>query len=224
MEETRIILAESRVAELHEGVKCTRHSIDQRVGSKASTRVFGKLEVFTETTLGAGYTECLRSGKPMQLFVLPLVGKLGVDKLWRVYDVDVEEALLTSVDAQDDCFFLNDYKKTNSHFLVAGFSSPEPVEGIALFSPVQNQLQSLFKNVSQKGLKNVSVGMYEGRQTDELSISPGNKAFAWVVQGAFEFQDCLLQKSDGLAISGTEKLEFEALANDSIIILFEFSE
>nr|WP_276368981.1 hypothetical protein [Chryseolinea sp. H1M3-3] len=47
--------------------------------------------------------------------------------------------------------------------------------------------------------------------------------FAFVLEGAFEFQNRLLEQRDGLSLSNVSELEFEALSNDAILLLFELS-
>jgi redox-sensitive bicupin YhaK (pirin superfamily) len=42
-----------------------------------------------------------------------------------------------------------------------------------------------------------------------------------VIEGAFEVQDRLLHAKDGLAVWDTNEIDFEALSNDAILLLWE---
>lgn len=68
------------------------------------------------------------------------------------------------------------------------------------------------------------IGKYGGRQEGIFtSGAAGCSAFVFVIEGAFEVQDRLLEKHDGLALHHTREIEFEALSNDAIILFFSLT-
>jgi hypothetical protein len=68
----------------------------------------------------------------------------------------------------------------------------------------------------------IFLGMFEGRHEGTYRLNnPGKGIFAYVLTGAFEVQNRLIQPHDGLALWNIEELEFEALSNQAIIILAE---
>jgi hypothetical protein len=45
--------------------------------------------------------------------------------------------------------------------------------------------------------------------------------FVYVIEGAVEFQNRLLEQRDGLALYSVTTSEFEALSNDAILLVLE---
>ncbi len=224
MSQTRIVLADKRKTEYLESTKLSKYSIHREAPEHSPTRTFGSLHLFMETTLGAGCSEPISVETPMQFFILPLIGKVGVGSPKEQETLQTEEALLLSVKANEELWIYNNYQDADIHFLIAGFHCNELANGFTRFNLHHDILQGVFHQISQKGLINVFIGQFNGRFDTTFSPNSGSLIFAWVIQGAFEFNDCLIQKADGLAISSEEILEFEALSNDAMLILFEFNQ
>jgi len=66
------------------------------------------------------------------------------------------------------------------------------------------------------------IGLYEGRQEQEYSLySKENTLFGIVLNGAFEFQNILLETRDAVIIQEIETLEFEALSENALLLFLE---
>ncbi|PTT73132.1 hypothetical protein DBR25_13540 [Chryseobacterium sp. HMWF001] len=66
------------------------------------------------------------------------------------------------------------------------------------------------------------IGLYEGRKEEEYSLhQKGKSIFGMVINGAFEFQNRLLETRDAIIISEIETLEFEALSENALLLFFE---
>lgn len=77
--------------------------------------------------------------------------------------------------------------------------------------PISNQLE--YPNF---------IGLYEGRQEQEYSLyNKKNTLFGLVLNGAFEFQNMLLEARDAVIIKEIETLEFEALSENALLVLLE---
>lgn len=222
MQNNRIILSEKRKEEYLNGKKSSRYSITHQDAGEHPTRRVGSLHVFSETTLGPQNKEKLTFDEDMQLLIIPLIGRVHVYSANNQNAVDVGEALIMSITSIEPLTLYNDFENSAVHYVTAGFSSSEPVEGIARFSLPPDKLVTLFDKVSRQGLMKVSIGQWNGRSEGEFTPT-APKTFAWVVQGAFEVENRLLQKADGLALHGQENIEFEALSNEAIIIFLEMA-
>lgn len=67
-----------------------------------------------------------------------------------------------------------------------------------------------------------SVGRFKGRTEGLYKMKNKNShLFGFVVAGAFEFENRLLQMRDGLALSSIEEVEFEALSDGAILFTVE---
>lgn len=68
----------------------------------------------------------------------------------------------------------------------------------------------------------IVIGKFEGRKKAVYSLHKQNSTiFAFIIQGAFELEEILLQTRDGLQLQGCQNLEMEALSNNAIIMLIE---
>ena len=216
---THILLAERRNEEHLDGKMLSRFSIMPEV-SKTSERFYGSMKEFRETTLGAKNEDHLIFNTEVQLFIMPLIGQVQIVTSKNTQIVDIGEAILLAVQPEEKCLIINNYENSNVHYIVSAFESNEKVNGIARFTLINDQLVTFWEKVSDHGLRRVSIGQWKGR-SESFLVPSSQTTFAWVIQGAFEIENCLVEKSDGLVISGIEKVEFEALSNDSIVIFME---
>jgi quercetin 2,3-dioxygenase len=221
-QKTRIILSEIRKENHLEGKLFSRWSIARDDTNDHPTRHFGSLHLFSETTLAAQNKEQLVFDEDMQFLIIPIIGGVRVQHTKNQNTVEVGEALLISLESGEKCTIFNDFENSEVHYVVAAFASSEPAEGIVRFSITSDILQTIFNQVSERGLIKAAIGQWKGRSEGKFVPSAPN-IFAWVVEGAFEIENCLLQKADGLAINGAEKIEFEALSIDAIIIFLEIA-
>ena len=66
------------------------------------------------------------------------------------------------------------------------------------------------------------IGNYNGRMKDSYTaINERNHIFVFVLQGAFEVEDRLLETRDALGLYDCTKIEYEALSNEAILIIIE---
>lgn len=221
-QDSRIILSEKRKEEYLNGKKLSRYSITEQDVGEHPTRHLGSLHVFCETTLAPQNKDQMTFDKDMQLLILPIIGRVLIHTAKTQNVVDVGEALTMWIKSKEPFTLYNDFENSDVHYVIAGFSSSEPLEGITRFSLLPDKLATLFDKVSNQGLMKAAIGQWNGRAEGKF-IPTAQKVFAWVVQGAFEVENCLLQKADGLAMHGQEKIEFEALSNEAIIIFLEMA-
>ncbi|MFN4144966.1 MAG: hypothetical protein ACK4GN_04015 [Runella sp.] len=74
-----------------------------------------------------------------------------------------------------------------------------------------NRLLNIFQNVF--------LGQYSLRQEDSIKTGVENQIFVFVIAGAYEVQNRLLQPRDGLTLCGVKTLEFESLAEESLLLV-----
>ena len=66
------------------------------------------------------------------------------------------------------------------------------------------------------------IGQFDGREEAVYTLKdPKNGAFIFVIEGAFEVQNRLLESRDSLALWSVGNLELEALSNNALILLLE---
>lgn len=82
----------------------------------------------------------------------------------------------------------------------------------------KNTLIQISKNLEYPNF----IGLYEGRKEQEYFLyEKGSSIFGMVINGAFEFQNRLMESRDAINLNEIETLEFEALSENALIILLE---
>jgi redox-sensitive bicupin YhaK (pirin superfamily) len=199
---------------------------------KAESReAFGTLQVFNEEVLAAGKSLQMLVEEDTEVIIIPLVGTLLFkDNHGKENYIDPGTVQLLSAAKQDSYTITNPFEKDELvNFLQVWLYKNKP--------PFIPKLQLLHFDLSQKNqLHNIIlpadlnqpafcyIGKYEGRKKDVYRFhNKHNGIYAFVVEGAFEVQDRLLHAKDGLAVWDTDEIDFEALSNDAIVLLFEVS-
>ena len=83
----------------------------------------------------------------------------------------------------------------------------------------QNDLKEMYPLFSPFS---ISIGRFNGRKEGVYPMrSKKSRLFAFIITGAFEFENRLLETRDGLEVSGIEEAHFEALSEGAILLLIE---
>lgn len=110
-----------------------------------------------------------------------------------------------------------------AHYLHFGLKGASLQPGIShvTFNEM-NKLASLDFEVHTAGNTRALIGIFEGRAEGYYKLSAhDNQIFAYTISGAFEIQNILLEQGEGLQLNHPGELEFEALANHSIVLIIE---
>jgi hypothetical protein len=82
----------------------------------------------------------------------------------------------------------------------------------------RNKMKPLFDFSNTLGF----IGIYDGRKDGFYTLKNHlNGVFVFVISGAFEVENRLLQEKDGLSLQKTENVEWEALSENAVLLLFE---
>lgn len=83
---------------------------------------------------------------------------------------------------------------------------------------------SLLKLVEVDNACQFLIGQFDGRaEFNQALDGPYKDGFIFIIDGVFEVQNRLLHPRDGLLLSQVQEFDFEALANNSIILLLTIS-
>ncbi|MFT4033812.1 MAG: pirin [Siphonobacter sp.] len=184
-----------------------------------SRKPFGRLQVLNDDTLAA--TKCIRMQveEPTEVLILPIAG--GVE--YR--------------NSKGEHIFLGagEYLSFSGNHLNYEITNPyneELVNYLQIWVKQQEQADSL--QVGELSLSRINeltefhhstdcsmwIGKFDGRVKGELPLQNlDNEFFVYVIEGAFEVEDRLLESRDGLSLKNTKSLEFEALSNEAILMI-----
>lgn len=200
----------------------------------SSRNPFGSLLVVNDETLGGRMKMVRHIAEDTDIILIPLVG--GViykDSLGNEDIIETEQIRLLSARKGMNYQLENPYATDLINYLqvwlrpVSDFESQSAQQSFDLTA--KNNLVPLFKPSRTGGsiLMTTSgtygfIGLYSGRKSGTYTLkNPRNGLFAFVLNGAFEFENRLLESRDGLTISKIKKADFEALSENALLLLLE---
>jgi succinate dehydrogenase flavin-adding protein (antitoxin of CptAB toxin-antitoxin module) len=185
---------------------------------------FGKLLVVNDETLLAQCEHEIKVNEFCEIILIPLVGgiEVHVEKDSAEF-VNSGEALRFFANPDQTYVVINPYPQEMINYLQIRLSTEysKHDKQLSEFNLLhKNTLQPVFSG--GKGEVNIYVGKYGGREEGVYSVSnPGNGVFVFVIEGAFEIQNRLMERRDGLSLRNVEIIEFEALSQDAMLLLVE---
>lgn len=179
--------------------------------------------VLMDVQLRADQSWMLNTNPDNAYYIVALVGGLEL----RCGEIDDPLFLLNShlltcqTESAEVLTFINPFADHDIRFLVVEMdcggqgrmditSYPIPVnEG-------KNSMQFI-----DLGSIRVGLGLYDGRAEDEYRADGVTSIITYTVNGAFEFVDRLLETGDGLSLSQSDSIQWEALSSDALIFMIE---
>ena len=189
---------------------------------------FGHLKALNDNTLKESFTTKQIVHKDTLVLLLPIVGACEYKSLGVRGMADVGQAIAFCVTKDTEFEISNPYKSELINFLYIEFIVDDPLDFTSCIAEFdldesKNKLVPLFSDRGeiQRNLL-MHLGKFKGREAGVYKLHDGSKRiFTFVIDGAFEFQNRLLQARDGLSLRNVEEVEFEALSNDAIFLLIE---
>lgn len=178
---------------------------------------FASIIKFSDNTLVGGKSCQLQSDGSYSVIFLPLVGAIDVDgKI-----INSGEVAYWFVQENEALTIENPYEEELVNYLEIWIKTDknEPVfKGFDL----ENHKNTLV-DISGKTTKtNLFIGKFDGRNEDVLHLNEAKQAFIFIINGAFEVQNRLLESRDAVSLWNCDEIDFEALSNEAIILLMTF--
>jgi quercetin 2,3-dioxygenase len=218
--EAQIYLADQR-GKTQTDVYRSFHTLNYGDYFEDSRQPFGDLEVFNDTVIKPLQHQKIQLSKNTDVVIVPVIGGLEYHSSIQNGFLGTGNTLLLSGIETDYYEIINPYETDYINFVQIHFRNNNEnfnpnVEEFGFGLNPANTLKSIFSTNNQKGF----IGKYEGRKKGEFTIkNPENGVFVFIIDGIFEVQDRLLNARDGLAISGLEMIDFEALSDEAVILL-----
>jgi quercetin 2,3-dioxygenase len=195
--------------------------------SNENRKPLGRLRALNDETLGSGHTIRHAVYEDTTVVLLPVVGGLNYKTgTGEQGFLDAGQLYLFFASKGSVFEISNPYKNELINFIQIRFSADHPGDNKEDckhefdLDLQKNQLLQLRREAADRNL--FFIGKFDGRKewTHVLSDTR-NEIFVFILEGAFEVQNRLLQPRDGLSIKGAEKIEFEALSNEAVILITE---
>jgi quercetin 2,3-dioxygenase len=204
----------------------TFSSGENEAGNKQSC---GPLYRLNDETLAGGQSIPLAVEEDTLVVLLPLVGGIvttGAEE--NENSVEAGQLQLHYKQAGECIEISNPYNEELVNYLqlclcCKGIQPKHPLTLYFDIKTAPNKLVELF-TVMQKDklVAKACLGKFDGRaEATYRLLSEQNGVMVFVVQGAFEVENRLLESRDGLALWNTATVEMEALSNEGIVLLLE---
>jgi redox-sensitive bicupin YhaK (pirin superfamily) len=189
-----------------------------------SRKPFGILNVLNEVTLAPLQKTFTFLDTDTEVVLLPLFG--GIDYKDSLGDTDfIRIEQIKHISAQKGMSFelSNPYDFENVNYLEMWFTAKTKnfkakTNRFDFGFSERNKMNPLFEFSNTNGF----VGIYDGREEGFYTLKNYlNGVFVFVINGAFEVENRLLQEKDGLSLKKIATVEWEALSENAILLLFE---
>lgn len=153
------------------------------------------------------------------LIILTLYGKIQINGFRKV--VSPEDVFTLKSKQESKVKIRNYLSDEKTDILMIELQSVQP-ENAFFTEELSIGKRNTLLTVSEKLEFPNFIGLYEGRKEGIYTLHhPEKSIFGMVINGAFEFQDRLLETRDSIILHSIETLEFEALSENALIFFFE---
>lgn len=196
---------------------------------------FGKLIAFNEETLEPKHKIYRHVVSDTEIVIIPLAGAvLYTDSLGNEDIVETEQIRIFSANDGMTYTLENPYGEDLINYLQIWIEPSKNTDTVSTqrkFSyPGKNNLFRVFSSDKDDNAILVRqdahgfLGIFETNAKETYKLSnPKNGLFAFAINGAFNFDGHRIEKNDALALSGFESVRFEALSENSLVLLIEIA-
>ncbi|MDC6366950.1 MULTISPECIES: hypothetical protein [Flavobacteriaceae] len=175
---------------------------------------------FSDETLAPVKSKTFTMDEDALLMVLPLVGSIvcGIYDGQHSTKIFPEELQVFSLEKGASFSLSNPDKNELANYLQLWIKRDASSKKVRFGNYVHNALNTIFEAADFK----IHFGVFDGRmETDYVPFSKQNNITVFVINGAFEVQNRLLESRDSLLLRNFDQLEMEALSENAIIFIVE---
>ncbi|MCF0056829.1 pirin family protein [Dyadobacter sp. CY356] len=210
------------------------HTFNFGLYKEQNREPFGNLQVCNDDTLAGGKSFKMQLEVNTEVILIPVVGAIEYKNSWGETGIlEAGQMQVFSAAAGMEYEISNPYETELVNFIQLFLTNNDnsfipKIQEINIDLGNRNQLFPLFsqaKNgVSIHQETYGYIGKYTGRSEDLYQLKNSeNGIFVFIIEGAFEVQNRLMEARDGLSLRNLDELQFEALSNDAIILILEIS-
>lgn len=184
---------------------------------------FGAIKVFNDNTLAAGKSMKMQVEKPTDVLILPLVGGIEFKTSTGYHDfLEAGKMQIFKAEAGMEYEVLNPYESALINHLEIWIEKDNAVSSKTEQSELGIEKRNVLLPIYSSENTFAYFGKFGGREDSVYQLkNAANGIFAFVIEGAFEFQNRLLHPRDGLALWNVSAIDFEALSTDAMLLIFE---
>ncbi|WBX95956.1 hypothetical protein [Chryseobacterium gambrini] len=177
------------------------------------------LRTITEVVFGENGTFDFNYQKNSTVLIIVLYGEIAINDFEK--PVSAEHIFTLKSEEENILNLRNNRQDEKADILIFELKSIQTDTFFSVEDLKINKRNHLIQ-ISEKVEYPNFIGLYEGRKEEEYDLHhKGKSIFGMVINGAFEFQNRLLETRDAIIISEIETLEFEALSENALLLFFE---
>lgn len=197
--------------------------------SAADRGPFGTLDVLNDEVLMPECSHELHVEQFCQVILFPVMGAIEIEERGKEPKfINAGEVLFLLVSPDRHYTITNPYPDEAINYLQIRvndgpfLSTPMSLSGINISFDLNEKNVLLPVRGYHGSSAHLYIGQYDGRAEGIFtSWNADHAAFIFVIEGAFEVQNRLLERRDGLALRNAETVEFEALSNAAILLVID---
>lgn len=179
----------------------------------------GHLKSVTEVVIDENGSFKCELQENSTLIILMLYGKVQLNRFRKVISSD--EVFTLKTKEKSTVAIKNYLNNEKTDILIIELKSLQP-ENAFFIEELSIEKPNMLIPVSKKLEFPNFIGLYQGRKEEIYSLCHSDKTiFGMVINGAFEFQNRLLETRDSIVLREIDALEFEALSENALLIFFE---
>lgn len=189
-----------------------------------SRKGFGSLKILNEVILAPQQRIARFVPSNTNVIMLPLFGGIEYkDNNGNEEFLRVDQIRVIAADDDLELEIFNPYEEDNVSYLEIDFHMGKQYfknyfQQYAIDFKMHNKLHPLFEVEKAIGF----IGIYDGRKEGFYALkNAANGVFVFVIHGAFEIENRLLEAKDGLGIKRTGTIEWEALSENAVLLVIE---
>ena len=191
------------------------------LGPTTPHEAVGPLRLLSDDTLRAGAARTMRVDEDTMVLLLPITGGLEYSSDGAPEFLEPGQIQRLQLRAGTSYTVSNPYETETINVLQGWFAVASALPDI---SPAPTRFNLVHKNTllplfDASGIRGF-IGRYEGRA--EGTFTATGRVFIFVLTGVFEVANRLLHQRDGLSLTAQpgDDIEFEALSNDAVLLIF----
>jgi quercetin 2,3-dioxygenase len=180
----------------------------------------GPLYVLNDETLAGGKQFKYVVREPSLIVLLPLVGAISCKLFKKSAQLQAGEALWLFAPKDSMVEINNPYEGQLVNYLQLWLRQPDARYNSGLIPFDVDSNKNRLIEVFHFNAK-LSIGKFDGRSEAIYKLEDQKGLFVFVIQGAFEVQNRLLEAKDGLALENVKEIEMEALSDEAILLVLK---
>ncbi|MEL1239951.1 pirin family protein [Flavobacterium flavipallidum] len=218
----QIYLAASRGKQQTEAYNCwSTFNFDNY--QEESRKAFGSLFLFNHYILAPKQSLSIVAQKNSLHYILPLFGGIEFKDQKQNNNLLVTEQFQQVVCQEETNFEISNPFDKNVSFLQMAFVTKTDAYTTAFLGfnfKEKNKLIPLFENNTASAF----IAQFDGRNEAHYQLkNKENGIFTFIIIGAFEFENRLLEVGDALSLKEIEAVEWEALSENAMLLIIETS-